>query len=573
MTVHNSEIAALFDELADLLEIEGANPFRVRAYRNAARTVSGLSASVADLLKEDRDLTRLPGIGDDLADKMKTIVETGRFPLLDEVRQRVPPALSELMRIEGLGPKRVKTLYEKLKINSVADLKRAVANGKIRQLEGFGEKTEAMIKARIAHLAGEETRVPLITAAEIAAPLCAYLKKIKGVKQLTVAGSFRRCRETVGDLDILVTASKTAPVIDRFADYDEVTEVISHGTTRSTVRLRSGLQVDLRVVPEVSYGAALHYFTGSKAHNIAVRTLGVKKNLKINEYGVFKGDKRIASRTEAEVFKCVGLPYIEPELRENRGEIEAAGKGKLPALVTPQDIRGDLHCHTQATDGHHSLEEMAAAARARGYAYLAITDHSRRLTVARGLDEARLRRQLEQIDRLNETLSGIRILKSIELDILEDGTLDLPDTVLAELDLTVCSVHSKFDLPSAKQTERLIRAMDNPHFNILAHPTGRLINQRPPYDMDLERLMGAAKERGCFLEVNSQPVRMDLNDSACKMAKEIGLKVAVCTDAHSVDQLDYLRYGINQARRGWLEKDDVINTQSLTKLIKLLRRG
>ncbi len=572
MTVHNNEIAAMFEELADLLEIEGANPFRIRAYRNAARTVGGLSASVSDMAQAGSDLTHLPGIGDDLADKIKTIAATGKLPLLEEVRLRVPPALSELMRIEGLGPKRVKALYDKLKIRSIDDLKRAATAGKIRQLEGFGEKSEALIKDHVERLSGTEQRLLLITAEQIAAPLTAYLKQTKGVKKLTVAGSFRRCRDTVGDLDILITATKTSPVMERFVIYDEVAEVISHGTTRSTIRLRSGLQVDLRVVPDISYGAALHYFTGSKAHNIAVRSLGIKKGLKINEYGVFKDDRRIAGRTEQEVFEQVGLAYIEPELREDRGEIEAARGNALPTLVTLKQIRGDLHCHTNATDGHASLEQMAKAARSRGYEYLAITDHSQRVTVARGLDKKRLLQQTEQIDRLNESLDGIRILKSIELDILEDGSLDLPDNVLDALDLTVCSVHSKFDLPAKKQTARIIRAMDNPRFNIFAHPTGRLINQREPYAVNLEVLMEAAKERGCFLEVNSQPVRMDLTDSACKMAKEMGVKVAICTDAHNANQLEYIRYGVYQARRGWLEKGDVINTLSLTKLLKLLKR-
>ncbi len=572
MAVHNNEIAAMFEELADLLEIEGANPFRIRAYRNAARTVSGLSASISEMIQAGNELTQLPGIGDDLADKIKTIAATGKLPLLEEVRRRVPPALSGLMRVEGLGPKRVKALYDKLKINSIDDLKRAAAAGRIRQLEGFGEKSEALIREHVERLSGTEQRFLLITAEEIAAPLTAYLKQTRGVKRLTIAGSFRRCRDTIGDLDILITATKTSPVMERFVNYDETTEVISHGTTRSTVRLRSGLQVDLRVVPNISYGAALHYFTGSKAHNIAIRTLGIKKGLKINEYGVYKGDRHIAGRTEQEVFEQVGLAYIEPELREDRGEIDAARGNALPSLITKKHIRGDLHCHTTATDGHVSLEQMAKAARSRGYEYLAITDHSQHLTVARGLDKKRLLQQTQEIDRLNERLDGIRILKSIELDILEDGSLDLPDDVLDALDLTVCSVHSKFDLPAKRQTERIIRAMDNPRFNILAHPTGRLINQREPYAVNLDMLMEAAKERSCFLEVNSQPLRMDLTDSACKMAKEMGVKVAICTDAHNAEQLDYIRYGVYQARRGWLEKEDVINTLSLTKLLKLLER-
>lgn len=572
MTVHNREIASIFERLADLLEIEGANPFRVRAYRNAARVVGGLSQSVEDMLREGEDLSELPYIGEDLAQKIETIVETGKLPLLEEVESRIPPELSELMRIPGLGPKRVKTLYQALKIDSLDDLKRAVESGKVRELEGFGKKSEEVLQASLERLTGAERRTRLFDADEILKPLLAYLKKIKGVKQIDVAGSYRRRKETVGDLDVLVTCKRDAPVADRFVEYEQVREVVSHGGTRSTVILRSGLQVDLRVVPQTSYGAAMHYFTGSKAHNIAVRKLGVKRGLKINEYGVFRNDKRVAGRTEAEVFKQVGLPFIEPELREDRGEIEAARKGKLPRLVSVGDIRGDLHSHTKATDGHGSIEQMARAAAERGYAYLAITDHTRRVTMARGLDEKRLVRQMEEIDRLNEELDGIVILKSAEVDILKDGSLDLPQDVLRTLDLTVCAVHYDLGLARGKQTERIIRAMDNPCFNVLAHPSGRLIGERDPYELDFERVMEAAKERGCFLEVNAQPARLDLTDVYCKMAKDMGVKVAISTDAHDMQQLDYMRLGVGQARRGWLEPGDVINTRPLRELKRLLQR-
>jgi DNA polymerase (family 10) len=357
-----------------------------------------------------------------------------------------------------------------------------------------------------------------------------------------------------------------------FVEYDEVDAIISRGTTRGTVLLRSGLQVDLRVVAQVSYGAALYYFTGSKAHNIAVRMIAVKKKLKINEYGVFKGKRRIAGRTEKEVFKAVGLCYVEPELRENRGEIEAARKNRLPGLVAVTDIRGDLHAHTNATDGHHSLRQMAEAAKKLGYAYLAITDHSKRIVIAHGMDERRLRRQLDAIDRLNERLKGIRVLKGIEVDILKDGKLDMSDSVLKQLDLTVCAVHSGFRLSREKQTERVIRAMDNPHFNILAHPTGRLINQRPAYEIDMERVMDAALERGCYLELNAQPDRLDLNDVHCRMAKEMGLKLAISTDAHATSNLENMRFGVDQGRRGWLEPEDVLNTRSWRELERLLAR-
>jgi DNA polymerase (family 10) len=572
MPVHNAEIAGLFDRLADLLEVEDANPFRVRAYRNAARTVSGHSKSMADLLAGGQDLSKLPGIGKDLADKIRTIIETGKLPLLEEVQARTPAALSDLMKIEGLGPKRVKVLYKKLHITSPEDLKRAARSGKIRELEGFGRKTEEKILHRVEHFSGAEQRTRLADAEEIVEPLVAWLQETKGIKDVIVAGSFRRRKETVGDLDILATANRDSPVMDRFVNYDEVDEVVSSGKTRSTVVLRSGMHVDLRVVPQASYGAALCYFTGSRAHNIAIRKIGVSKGCKINEYGVFKKDKRIAGKTEKDVYRQVGLPYIEPELRENRGEIEAARKNRLPELITLDDIRGDLHCHTRATDGHNSLAEMATEARAKGYEYLAITDHSSRLTVARGLDGKRLLGEIKQIDRLNDKLDGIVILKGIEVDILEDGTLDMHDDILRQLDLVVGAVHYKFNLTRSKQTERIIRAMDNPHFNILAHPTSRLINKREACEVDMEKIISAARERGCFLEVNAQPLRLDLTDSHCKLAKETGLKLAISTDAHSAGTLDYMRFGIGQARRGWLEADDVLNTRKLGALRKLLKR-
>ncbi len=571
--MHNAEIAEMFNRLADLLEIEGANPFRVRAYRNAARAVGGMSKSMADLVSQGQDLSELPNIGKDLAEKIATIVKTGTLPLLDEVEERTPSALSDLMKIGGLGPKRVKVLYKQLGIESAEGLKRAAEEGKIRDLEGFGTKTEQMILERLPGARSkEEKRHRLIDAEEIVEPLVGYLKESEGPKGIAVAGSYRRRKETVGDLDILVTAKKGSSIMDRLVEYDEVSDVISHGTTRSTVVLRSGMQVDVRVVPEVSYGAALQYFTGSKAHNIAVRKLAGKKGLKINEYGVFRGDKRVAGKTEHEVYKKVGLRFIEPELREDRGEIEAARKGRLPGLVTLEDMRGDLHCHTNATDGHDSLEKMVRGAAELGLDYIAICDHSKHLTVANGLDEKRLLKQIKAIDSLQEKFDQIGILKSIELDILTDGTLDLPDDVLKELDLTVCAVHYKFNLTRKQQTERIIRAMDNPHFNILAHPTGRMIGEREPYEVDLEKVIEAAAERGCFLEVNAHPERLDLTDDGCKLAKDTGVKVAISTDAHSTADLELMRYGVGQARRGWLEPNDVINTRSWRELKKLLKR-
>jgi DNA polymerase (family 10) len=572
MPIHNRDVAEIFDRMADLLEIQGANPFRVRAYRNAARTVGDLPRSVADMIAEEEDLSELPGIGKDLAGKIGEIVRTGSLAALEELTREVPAGLAELTALPGLGPKRVKVLHDELGVSDLEDLQRIALKQRIRELRGFGAKTEERILRALRRRTQTERRHRLAEVEEIAQMLVAYLRSVTGVKQVVVAGSYRRRKETVGDLDILVTCRKDSPVMERFVEYDEVEEVVAQGTTRSTVLLRSGLQVDVRVVAEASYGAALHYFTGSKAHNIAIRQMGVRKKLKINEYGVFKGTRRIAGRTEEEVFAQVGLPYIEPELRENQGEIEAALKKRLPKIVTLEDIRGDLHSHTKATDGKYSARQMAEAAKALGYEYLAVTDHSKRVTVAHGLDQKRLRKQMAEIDRLNAQLRGIVLLKGIEVDVLEDGSLDLDDGVLAELDVVVGSIHSKLNLTRDQQTERIIRAMDNRHVSIFAHPTGRLIGERDPYDIDLERVMDAALERGCYLELNAHPSRLDLNDVSCRMAKEKGLKVAISTDAHTTTGLETIRFGIDQARRGWLEPDDVLNTRSLRKLRKLLKR-
>lgn len=569
MPIHNTDIARIFDEVADLLEIKGENPFRIRAYRNAARQLQSMGVEVRAMLEKNEDLTELPGIGKDLAAKIQEIVETGTCRALTKLQQELPPSLTDLLRIPALGPRRVKVLYHDLDIHGLEQLYRAARDGRIRELPGFGEKIEAAIMQAIETHVEQQGRFKLATAAQYAEPLVHYLERVPGVNRVVIAGS---CRETVGDLDILVTAKRGSPIMDRFVKYDEVKETLSKGNTRASVRLHSGLQVDVRVVKQNSFGAALHYFTGSKAHNIAIRRLGQQRKLKINEYGVFRGDKRLFGDTEASVFKSVGLPYIPPELRENHGEIEAARAGRLSRLVELGDLKGDLHAHTKATDGHHSLKEMAEAAHAHGLTYLAITEHSRRLTVAHGLDPQRLRKQIDEIDRLNEQLKGVTLLKGVEVDILEDGNLDLPDSILGELDLVVGAVHSKFNLARAKQTERILRAMDHPHFTIFAHPTGRLLEQREPYDVDMLHIIRKAKQRGCYLELNAHPQRLDLLDAHCQMAKEEGVLVAISSDAHSVQGFDNLNYGVGQARRGWLEKDDVLNTRSLKVLRSLLRR-
>ncbi len=568
----NAEIVRIFDRLASLLEIEGANPFRVRAYRNAARSIADLPHGVDRLLERGDDLSRLPAVGKDLAGKIEEIAATGRLALLEEVERRTPGALAELTELPGLGAKRVKSLRDQLEVRSWQDLVEAAEKGSIRGLSGFGPKTEAKILEAVRRRRDAPGRMKWASAERVGLALLHYLEGVHGVKQVALAGSYRRRRETVGDIDILVTSSAGSPVMDRFVAHEDVRRVVSKGKTRSTVVLRTGLQVDLRVVARASYGAALTYFTGSKAHNIALRTIAVKKGLKLNEYGVFRGATRVAGKTESSVYRRLGLTYIEPELRENRGEIEASRARRLPKLVTLAELRGDLHVHTRASHGRDTLEAMAAAAGERGYDYLAISDRVRPQSGTDGLDARRLRRQVEQIDRLNERLEGMVVLKSAEVEILEDGRLGLPDSILELLDFTTGAVHSGFALSAAKQTERLIRAMDNLHFNILAHPTGRLIDRREPCRLDMERLMLAALERGCFLELNAQPERLDLNDVHCKMAKELGLKVSIATGALARAELDYLRMGVGQGRRGWLEPDDVLNTRGHRALMKSFDR-
>ena len=571
MPVHNADIAAVFEEIADLLEIQGANPFRVRAYRNAAREMESLGVPAAEMVAKGEDLTELPGIGEDLAAKIREIVETGTCKALEKLRRELPPTITELLKIPGLGPKRVRALYDRLRIKTVDQLAKAAQAGRIRALEGFGPKTEqAILEALAAHLS-EARRFKLAVAAQYAEPLKAYLEKVARVDRVVIAGSYRRFKETVGDIDILVTAKDAPQVMDSFTAYEEVRDVLAKGATRSTVILKCGLQVDLRVVDPECYGAALQYFTGSKAHNIELRRLAQERGLKVSEYGVFRGERRVAGETEESVYKAVDLPWIAPELRENRGEIEAARAGKLPKLVELDDLRGDLHAHTKATDGHNTLREMAKAALERGFEYLAITEHSRRLSVAHGLDPARLRKQIAEIDRLNAELRGITILKGIEVDILEDGRLDLPDDVLAECDLVVGAVHSQFSLPRAKQTARILKAMDHRYFTILAHPSGRLIDTRAPYDVDMLRIVRHARSRGCFLELNAHPERLDLLDIHCQLARDEGVLVAISTDAHSVQDFDNLRYGVGQARRGWLTRNDVLNTRPLKALRALLK--
>jgi DNA polymerase (family 10) len=570
MPVQNAEIAAMFDQAAELLEIKGDNPFRSRAYRRAARLIEGLPKSVASLLKAGEDLSELPGIGKDLAGKIVAIVTTGKFDLLESLKHELPGDLGEIAALPGLGPKRVKLLYDKLGVRSIEDLHRAAKAGRLRELRGFGPKSEAKLLAALAKPPSEK-RFKLAMAEAEAEALVSFLRPGLDKARVVVAGSYRRRRDTVGDLDILVTAHRNAAVGDRLSKYENVANVLAHGPTRTTVVLCSGLQVDLRVVPEQSYGAALMYFTGSKAHNIALRGLANERGWKLNEYGLFDGERRIAGATEEEVYGKLDLAFVPPELREDRGEVALAKRKRLPKLVSLSDIRGDLHVHSEWSDGTVSIADMAAAARERGYAYIAITDHSQRVTIAHGLDPARLSRQIDEVDRLNDKLDGFVVLKGVEVDILVDGRLDLPDKILSRLDVVVAAVHYKFDLSRQAQTERVIRAMDDRNMSILAHPTGRLIGEREPYDVDMERVIAAAHERGCHLEVNAEPERLDLTDVHAQAAKSMGVKVAISTDAHTTAALGYMRFGVDQARRGWLESADVINTRPLGELRKLLK--
>ncbi|WP_199030480.1 DNA polymerase/3'-5' exonuclease PolX [Ralstonia sp. ASV6] len=568
----NQTIATVFNEIADLLEVEDANPFRVRAYRNAARVIDGMAEGVDVMLARGADLTELPGIGTDLAAKMREIVETGTCSMLVRVRGEVPQSMVQLLQLPGLGPKRARMLQHELGITTLDDLAKAATTHQIRALHGFGTQSEQRLLQAVSARLERHRRYGLVVAKPCAEALTRYLQASGTVEQLVVAGSYRRGLDTVGDLDLLVTARNAALVIEYFVQYREVASRISAGTTRASVVLKNGMQIDLRVVKPAAFGAALVYFTGSKPHNIALRKIAQAQGLKINEYGVFRDSERIAGHTEASVYRAVGLPWICPELREDQGELEAARKGMLPTLVEERDVKGDLHVHTTASDGTASLEAMAEQARRRGLQYLAITDHSPRIAVTHGLTAERLAAQADAIDRFNAEHEGWPVLlKGVEVDILEDGSLDLPDAVLGRLDLVIGAVHSHFILPMEKQTTRILRAIDHPHFSILAHPLGRLIGERNACNVDLKRVLKAIAERGCYVEANAQPARLDLSDYGCRLAKATGVLVSIVSDAHSPADLANLSFGVTQARRGWLEQADVLNTRPLNALLALLK--
>jgi DNA polymerase (family X) len=560
--ITNSELAEVFEEVADWLEVDDENPFRVRAYRNAARTIRACGEPLHARDTTSQPLTDLPGIGEDLAAKIDEILESGSCDLLQKLRKRHPRDLRKLIEIPGVGPKRVRRLFDALGIASVDQLRLAAEQGRIRLLKGFGPRSEAsLLRAAIAYQ-NSVHRWSISSVMPIADSILEFMRGSDAVLDVVVAGSFRRRRDTVGDLDILVSSERAAQASSHFVGYPGTERILAHGTSRSSIVLENGLQVDLRVVKPESLGAALAYFTGSRSHTIALRRLAQRRHIKLNEYGAYREGHRIGGETEESIYASVGLPLIPPELREARGELEAAARGELPRLIEFADLRGDLHAHTRASDGLASLAEMAAAARDAGLSYLAITDHSTSLRVAHGMDARRLALQIEEIDRFNADSRDLTLLKGIEVEILEDGSLDLPDEVLARLDLVVAAVHSHFQLSRSRQTERILRAMGHRYFSILAHPTGRLIGRRSGYEVDLERIARFAAERGCCMELNAHPDRLDLDDLNCRMARDAGVSLAISSDAHDVNGFAALEFGISQARRAWLEKSDVINTLS-----------
>lgn len=573
----NQEIAAVFEQIADLLEYQSANPFRVRAYRNGGKKIGELAEPLATIaIDPARSLTDLDGIGKDLAEKIETLLATGSLPLLEELQQQIPAGVLTLARVPGVGPKKAAALHKELGISSLPELRLACEQQRIRGLKGFGAKTEETILKGLSIAEEAAVRVRWADAEQIVDELLDHMRSEPAIKQIEIAGSFRRGRDTIGDLDLLVDATDVSAVMDRFGEFAQVGETIARGETKMAVRLKSGLQVDLRVVPAESFGAALQYFTGSKDHNVVMRGRAKQQGLKVSDWGVFRveedgSETYIAGRNEEEVYAAIGLPWFPPEMREAREEYHWAAAGELPTLVTLEDIRGDLHMHTTASDGHDSIEEMVAAALARGLSYIAITDHSKRVSMAHGLDGERLRRQWLEVDQVNRQTEGIEVLKGIECDILEKGGMDLPDDVLAEADWVIASVHYGQNQSRQQITERILEALENPHVDMLAHPTGRLINRRDPYEVDLDQVMAAAVKYRKLLELNANPARLDLNDIYCAAAKKLGIPIVINTDAHTTDGMEVMRYGVLQGRRGGLTAADVANTRPWAEFKKLIR--
>ncbi|MFA5034484.1 MAG: DNA polymerase/3'-5' exonuclease PolX [Candidatus Margulisiibacteriota bacterium] len=573
--MENTELVRIFGEIAEFLELKQDNPFKIRAYQKAARTIEALSQNLADIYKAGGlpALKELPGIGHDLAEKIESYIKTGKIKTYQELKKEFPKGFLDLLAIPSLGPKTAMLLYKKFKIDSVKKLEMFIKSGRLKGIPGFGEKKATNLSQGIELKKKVKGRFLLSEALAYAEPITQELKKIKEIGQLLPAGSLRRRQETIGDLDFLVTSKKPAKVMAAFTSLPQVERTLVKGETKASVILKNGMQADLRVVPDISFGAAAHYFTGSKGHNIYIRQLAQKKGWKVSEYGIFNAaGKQIGGRTEAEMFSKFGLQFIPPELREMRGEFEAAAKGEIPKLIELADIRGDLQMHSKHSDGANTLEELAAAAKKLGYEYIAVTDHTQSTRIAGGQSVKEFLKELEEIDKLNAKLKGFRILKGVEIDILPDGTLDYPDSVLKEVEVVIAAVHSNFKMEKSKMTRRINKALENKYVNILSHPTGRIIGKRDPYEIEIEAIFKTAKETGTFMELNAYPERLDLKDTHCQRAKELGLELAIDTDSHAATQLVNMKYGVMTARRGWLEKSDVINTLPANKLLKKLMR-
>ncbi len=566
----NAQVASLFREIAQILEIKGENVFRIRAYERAASQIESLSQDLTELARLDT-LTSIPGIGKDLSERIKEYLSTGRINIFEELKQSIPEGVLALLRIPGVGPKTAKLLYERLSITGIDDLEQAIVRGRLRGIEGIKEKTIQNLVQGIALVRRGMERMTLGEAWEVAGEFVRALEKLPEVKRLSVAGSLRRQKETVRDIDVLVESAAPDKVMQVFTSLPAVEQVQSHGETKSSVRTGTGVQVDCRVVEKSSFGAALVYFTGSKDFNIKLRQLAIKKGLKVNEYGVFKGERSVAGVTEEEVFKALGMEYVEPELREDSGEVELALKGALPELISLEDIKGDLHVHSSWSDGQETIQTMALAAKKRGYSYVAITDHSQSLRIAGGLDLAALKKKKKEIEKVNAGLTGIRVLFGTEADIDSEGGIDYPDAVLKDFDIVVAALHTGFRQSAGQITKRLVAACRNPHVHVIAHPTGRLWGEREAYALDMEEVFKVAAESGTCLEINSYPKRLDLNDVHVRRAKEAGVRIVINTDSHVAGQLEHMRLGVAVARRGWLTKKDVLNTLPLDNLLKSLK--
>lgn len=567
--ITNKEIARIFDEIADILEVKEGDKFKIRAYRKAARTIESLTQDLSDF-SSVTELKKLPSIGDALAKKIHEIITSGKLEYYEELRTSVPKGVLELLSIPNVGPKTVSKLYNECNVTDIESLELAAKNHRLQHLFGMGRKTEERILKGIAQYRRHKERIPLGKAYFQAKNIVKSLENLDAVERIAFAGSIRRMRETIGDIDILVASENPSRVMSAFKALDGITEIIASGDTKSSV-IMDDTQVDLRVVRDDSFGSALQYFTGSQLHNIKLRELALKQGLKLNEYGVFKGDQPVAGRREEEVYEALGLPFIPPELREDQGEIEAAIEGELPDLIELNRIKGDLHIHSRWSDGKNSIEEVVDKARSLGYEYVAICDHSPAIGITRGVNEEKLLDEIIEIERINEDLSDFKVLTGIEVDIRSDNTLDLPDKILEKLDIVLAAVHTKFSQSKDAMTRRIISAIKNPHVDIIAHPTGRLIGKRDPYDLDIEAVLDAARDTGTILEINANPRRLDLKDIHARYAKEKGVKVAISTDAHDISQMELMPFGVATARRGWLEPEDVLNTRSLDELMRNLK--